>query len=55
MAVVTQWVLALVVLVVAVGLFWDVFARGKQGVRRVWWLSAGVAAAVAGILQGCKR
>jgi 4-hydroxybenzoate polyprenyltransferase len=49
---VTQWVLAVILLAVVVAVFWDVYARGKQGVQRVWWLSAAVAAGVAGILQG---
>jgi hypothetical protein len=44
----------MIVLAVLLGLFWDVFARGKRGARRVWWLSAGVAAAVAAVLQGAE-
>lgn len=49
-----QWVLAALLLVVFLGLFWDVFARGKCGTQRVLGISAGLAAATAGILQGAE-
>ena len=49
-----QWLLAVVLLVLFVGLFWDVFARGKQGAKRILGICAGVAAATAGILQGTE-
>lgn len=49
-----QWVLAAILLIVVLGLFWDVFARGKRGASRVLGISAGLAAATAGILQGAE-
>jgi hypothetical protein len=49
---VTQWVLAAIVVGVVLAVNWDAFVRGKRGAARAWSLSAGVAAAVAGILQG---
>ena len=52
MNVVIQWALAAILLAVVVALFWDVYARGKRGAQRGWWVSAGIAAGVAGILQG---
>lgn len=48
----TQWVLAAILVGVVLALNWDVFVRGKRGPARTWSLSAGIAAGVAGILQG---
>lgn len=50
----TQWVLAVIVVGVVLAINWDVFMRGKRGPARAWSLSAGLAAAAAGILQGAE-
>lgn len=49
-----QWVLGTILAGVVIAVFWDVYARGKRGAARVWWAAAGIAAAVAGILQGAE-
>ena len=42
----------MIVVGVVLALNWDVFVRGKRGPARAWSLCAGLAAGVAGILQG---
>ena len=44
----------MIVVGVVLALNWDVFVRGKRGPARAWSLAAGLAAAVAGILQGAE-
>jgi len=47
-----QWLLGAVLLILFVGVWWDVFARGRRGRSLLWGLSAGVAGAVTAVLQG---
>lgn len=49
-----QWALALLVVGVVLALNWDVFVRGKRGPARAWSVAAGLAAGVAGVLQGAE-
>ena len=44
----------MVVVGVVLALNWDVFLRGKRGPALAWSLAAGVAAGVAGVLQGAE-
>jgi hypothetical protein len=49
-----RWLLGALLLLIVIGLFWDVFARRRRGRALAWGLVAGFAAVVAAVIQGAS-